>query len=72
MGGRRDRGRGLVASLPGSWPSPCCSGCAAWETEPAGQLVLSNGTQNVLIIVPMGLSTVSYAVTVWKAATHRC
>ena len=28
---------------------------------------LSNGTQDVLIIVPMGLSTVSYAVTIWKA-----
>ena len=28
---------------------------------------LSNGAQNVLIIVPMGLSTVSYAVTIWKA-----
>jgi hypothetical protein len=43
--------------------------CGLGETEPApgSWCALSNGTQNALIIVPMGLSTVSYAVTVWKA-----
>ena len=34
---------------------------------PGSWCALSNGTQNALIIVPMGLSTVSYAVTVWTA-----
>lgn len=35
----------------------------------AERCALSNGTQNVLIIVPMGLSTVSYAVTIWARLT---
>jgi hypothetical protein len=43
--------------------------CGLGETEPApgSWCALSNGTQNALIIVPMGLSTVAYAATVWTA-----
>lgn len=43
--------------------------CGLGESEPApgSWCALSNGTQNALIIVPMGLSTVAYAVTVWTA-----
>jgi hypothetical protein len=38
------------------------------ERARAGQLVRAvERTQNALIIVPMGLSTVAYAVTVWMA-----